>query len=69
MNPTHYTYTIKCRNCGVKTICGPYYTSGTIPNRFDFELFIQAKELKPSHSRCNCDPSSMMLHDLVSYSL
>lgn len=59
-----FTYKIKCRYCNritkMKIDCS---------DRLTFEGFIENKLRAPQHSRCDCDPDSMILHDLISYCL
>lgn len=59
-----FTYTIKCRNCGAKTLL-----SVSFEKKSTFEYLMDDKSVRPISSSCQCDLESLMLHDLISYSL
>lgn len=68
-NPTRqvgYQYRIKCRNCNKKTDI--YFGSSNNTTFNDFRGWAHEHSNFPIQNQCSCDGSSMMFHDLVSYS-
>ena len=61
------TYKVKCRNCG--KITEMYLGDTSQFTEQQFRVWAAEHSTFPFHVQCKCDNGSIMLHDLVSYTV
>ena len=64
---TDLTYKIKCRLCG--KITEMWFAKRDQIDKKDFLIWMREHATFPIEKQCGCDNGSIMLHDLVAYTI
>lgn len=61
------SYRVRCRNCGKKSEM--YFDTRNEESKKRLKMFIDEHSPFPIQKQCDCDNGSIMLHDIISYSI
>lgn len=62
-----WTYKMKCRGCD--KITEMWFGLKSDITKYDFQAWANEHSTFPFHHQCTCDNGSILIHDLVSYTI